>query len=228
MKNFLLLATLLTTSLTSFGQVKKDFHNLTFNSVEVSGAFNVYLRMGDDPDVTVVADEDLIDRIEVDVINDVLEIELEQDWWNWAKQNGDVDIYITLKTVKSLSFSGACVVSSKNTLRGTTLSLETSGACKIDTKLAFNTLDIDVSGASKLTFSGTCKKVNVDASGACAIYAAPLQTESMRLEVSGASKAEVWATQTLHIEASGACKVSYKGNPEVTQEVSGASSIVKM
>ena len=229
MRSILLLTALFISSAFAFGQVKQDRTVGDFSGIEVSGAFTVYLRMGEKSAVTVVADKEIIDRVTTEVDNDILEVELDQEWWDWAKDVDDIEVYITLSTVKSLEFSGACVVKGKNSLRGTAIEIEASGACKLEASFACNTLEMDFSGATKATLSGNCTKVILDASGASAIYAADLQTETTSMDVSGASKVEVWVTNTLSIEASGASKVLYKGDPPtITKDVSGASSISKM
>ena len=228
MKKLSILIALTVMTTLGYGQVKQDRNVSSFSSIEVSGAFKVYLRMGDKSAVTVVADEEYIDRITTKVENDILEVDLDEEWWDWGNKYGDAEIYITLTSVKDLEFSGACVVVTKNTLRGTAIEIEASGASKIEASISCSSLTLDLSGATKATLDGKCTKVNIDASGACAIYAADLQTESMSMDVSGASKAEVFVTKRLMVDASGASKVLYKGDPSITKDVSGASSITKM
>ncbi len=227
MRSVLFLLTL-SIVLTTYGQTKQNRDVCCFNSVEISGAFNVYLRMGDESAVTVIADEDVINDVITEVDNNVLEVSFDGDWWDMGKSSDDVKIYITLSTVKNLEFSGACVVSSKNSLRGSTINIESSGASKMNLEFACSTLDFEISGATKATFSGTCGKLNIEASGASAINAADLQTEIVNMDISGASKADVYASERLNIEASGASKVRYKGSPSITKDVSGASSISKL
>ena len=139
-----------------------------------------------------------------------------------------MELYVTLTTLRQIELSGACVVKSKNTLRGSTIDIEASGASKLDLALQCNLLEADFSGATNVSLRGTCAKVNIETSGASAIYGADLQAENMNLDVSGASKAEVNVTKELVIDASGASKVRYKGNPSITQDVSGASSVQKL
>jgi hypothetical protein len=212
----------------AFGQTKQTRDVCCFNSVEINGAFEVYLRMGDESSITVIADEDIIDNIITTVDNDELEVEYDDDWWDFSNKNETVKLYITLSTARYLEFNGACKVNGKNALRGKTINIECNGASKLNLEFDCLAIDMELSGASKATLSGTCRKVNIDASGASAIYAADLQTETMNMEVSGASKAEVNVSESLNVEASGASKVRYKGSPSITKDVSGASSISKL
>lgn len=228
MKTKILLAAVLLISSFSHAQTKQEREVSDFNNIEISGAFTVYMRMGDKCGLTIVAnDQDVLNNVESRVSSGKLTIEMDNDWWNWDNNSEKIELYITVTNLHQLELSGACKVTSRNTLRGTTIELDASGASKIDVAIACNLLEANFSGATNTTLTGQCTKVNIETSGASAIYAADLQTENMNLEISGASKAEVNVTKQLVIEASGASKVRYKGNPSVSQDVSGASSVQK-
>ena len=226
MKTKILLAATLILSMLTQAQTKEDRQVSDFTGIEVSGAFTVYLRMGDKCALTVIAKDDVLSKVKTSVSSGVLHVEMDQDWWD--NNNSKVELYVTLTTLRQIELSGACVVKSKNTLRGSTIDIEASGASKLDLALQCNLLEADFSGATNVTLRGTCAKVNIETSGASAIYGADLQAENMNLDVSGASKAEVNVTTQLVVDASGASKVRYKGNPSITQDVSGASSVQKL
>jgi len=226
MKIKILLAAALMFTLFTQGQTKQDRQVADFTGIEVSGAFTVYLRMGDKCALTVIAKDDVLKKVKTQVYSGTLNIEMDQDWWD--SNNDKVELYITVTTLRHIDLSGACVLKSKNTLRGTSLELDASGASKLELALQYNLLEASFSGATNVTLSGICTKVNIETSGASAIYGADLQAENMNLEVSGASKAEVNVAKQLAVEASGASKVRYKGNPSITQDVSGASSVQKL
>ena len=222
----LLAALFLFPGFVSYAQTKQDREVSSFKSIEVSGAFKVFIRTGDKCALTVVADEDVLDDVKHSVSDGELEVKMDQKWW--SSNDDDVELYITVKELADIDISGACILKSKNTLQGNAVMIEASGASKVFLDLSCNVLDLELSGASKLNLKGSCKKFNIDASGASAIYAADLQSEIVNLEASGACKAEVHATKYLDIDASGASKVRYKGNPKVSQETSGASSVSSM
>ncbi len=222
----LLSALFLATCFMGQAQTKQDRQVSDFTSIDISGAFKVFIRTGDKCALTVVAKDKIINDVVHEVDNGELEVELEQDWWN--NNNTSVELYITIKELSSIDISGACILKSKNTLKGNNIIIDASGASKIYMDVSCNVLDLDLSGASKLTLGGSAKKFNIDASGASAIYAADLQSEIVNLEASGATKAEVHATKYLDIDASGASKVRYKGNPTISEETSGASSVSSM
>ena len=64
-------------------------------------------------------------------------------------------------------------------------------------------------------------------SGASRLDAEDLQVKAAQLSISGAGKAEVWASDSLKVSISGAGKVTYRGNPTIEKDISGAGSVRK-
>ena len=55
-----------------------------------------------------------------------------------------------------------------------------------------------------------------------------LLAEIVRIDISGAGDAHVFASVKLDVDVSGAGNVRYKGNANVTQNISGAGSVKKL
>ena len=90
------------------------------------------------------------------------------------------------------------------------------------------TLDaLSLSGASKIDIDGDVDSLRIDAVGASKIDAEDLTVKDLHLNVSGASKAEVYVTGTLWAQAAGASKITYHGNPEVLQSLAVGASRIK-
>lgn len=223
----LLLALFAATAFFAHAQVKQDRNVGTFSSINVGGTFKIYLRMGDKSALTIIADKDVLSKIKTTVNNGVLDVSLEEDWWN-DSSNETMELYITVTNLNEIDLSGACSLETKNTIKSGSLTLDLSGASKLEAQISCDILELELSGASKSTLKGNCTKLNVEASGASAIYAADLQSKISSIDASGACKAELNVVNELNVDASGACKVYYTGNPKVNQDVSGAASVTKM
>jgi hypothetical protein len=208
------------------GNVTKEERKVTsFDGIDVSGAFDIYLKQGPVEQVTVEADDNLLPIIRTEVVGGTLRIGLKKPI-NHATQ---MKVYITVKDLKKIDVSGAVDIETEGKIAGNELSIDASGASDLKMEVAYQKLDLDCSGASKLRFSGMANTVSADLSGACDIYAFDLPAESYSMELSGAGKAEINVTKSLKVEISGAGSVCYKGSPsEIDQEVSGAGSIKKV
>lgn len=85
---------------------------------------------------------------------------------------------------------------------------------------------INLTGASHADVHGLTDELRAEINGASKLDADDLWVKNMRINVSGASKAEVNVTDSLWAQANGASKIEYKGNPAVQQSISlGASKI---
>lgn len=89
-------------------------------------------------------------------------------------------------------------------------------------------IDISVSGAVKVTASGAADRAVYKIEGGSSLYAEGLKAGSVTVDVSGASKAEIYAESSLDVTASGTSTVKYSGDPgTVNDDVSGLASVTK-
>ena len=105
--------------------------------------------------------------------------------------------------------------------------LDASGACKVlIEKINNENFSADLSGACSIELSGETKSFSADISGAMNLEAIELKAERVNIDASGASSAEVYASESLYVDASGASNIYFSGNPmDVGSDLSGAASI---
>lgn len=198
-----------------------------YNSIDVSGAIDVYVTQDSAYTVKVETDDNLQEYLDVYTDGNVLRIH-PADRINFNSSRG-VKVYVSGPMFKSLEASGACNYYSQNQLSSSEkIRVGLSGSS--DAKLDLNTprIEADLSGASTLDLKGQTKDFDVQGSGSSDIKCFDLLTENTKIDVSGASDAEVSASLKLEVDASGSSDIKYKGNPTISQSVSGASSIKKV
>ncbi len=105
--------------------------------------------------------------------------------------------------------------------------IETSGASNIESYIAAKEADFELSGASNMELKGKAEKVNYEASGASHISAKNFRSNICTIECSGASDAEVHASEVLNIDISGMSHVSYSGKPKQLNEKSSGMSVIE-
>ncbi len=200
-----------------------------FNSVDVSGAIDVYLRQDSGQHaIKVETDENLQELVEIHEENGVLYIS-PRDNYNLDPSNKKVKVFVTAPHFRVLGVSGASNIYSENKLTSSeTLDINLSGASEIKMDVKAPRINTEITGASSVMLTGETKDFNIEGSGASGIKCFGLMTENTTLDVSGAFSAEVFASTKLDVHASGASGVKYRGTPSVTQDLSGASSIKKV
>lgn len=105
--------------------------------------------------------------------------------------------------------------------------IEASGASNIESYIEANEVDFEVSGVSNINLKGKAGKVNYEASGASNISAKNLHANACTIECSGASAAEIYASESLDIDVSGMSHVSYSGQPKQLNENSSGMSVIE-
>lgn len=175
-----------------------------FNSLDVNSVFQVEVTAQNDFHVEVEADDNLLPFIKTEVRNGELQISLEKK----VKTSNPLRVRIGMPNVERLEASGASKVNLAN-LKNTELTLDTSGASRIEV-------------------SGETGELTVDVSGATQVNAADLKAVNANVDASGASRVSVNVSGELRSEASGASNISYSGSPSnVYKRTSGASSVTQ-
>jgi hypothetical protein len=212
-------------SITGNGNVIKQTRDLpSFSSIEVGGAFKVFLLQGDKESVIVEADENLMEIIITEVRGNNLVITTSEDIRNPEALN----IYLTFKTLDRMEISGACELSCDDRLKFGNLDLECSGASDVTLKMSAEALKLDFSGASQVDLFGNADEVNLDLSGASDLDAIDLEANKYNADISGAANARIFVKNELTTDVSGASSLRYKGEPSiVNNDISGAASVKK-
>jgi len=187
-----------------------------FSEISVSSGIDLYLTMGDEEKVTIVADDEIIDDIITEVRGDQLKIYLKERpfrfRWKW---NQERKAYVTVKTIKEIKASAGSDVASENVIKGESLEVHASSGSDVRMEVNVNKLVLKASSGSDANLSGLAKYFDADASSGSDIRASDLKTKICRVEVSSGSDASVYATDEIEAHASSGGDIKYYGNPEL-------------
>lgn len=102
-----------------------------------------------------------------------------------------------------------------------------NGATQVDVEgLSGGSVSVELSGASKLQARGQADRMKVEATGASQADLKGVEARQAQVKAMGASKALVTVRENLQATASGASEVRYYGEPaKVDQDTGGASSV---
>lgn len=196
----------------------------SFNSISISGAYDVCLKQGDTQSVVIECDENLLPIIESVVTDSTLVIKNSKN----IIRSKSLKINITVIDVKTIDFSGATELFTDSILHLNSLKINLSGAGKVDLFINSNELGANVSGGAELNFKGQTKNLVVSITGAGNIVSDELETEKCTIDISGFGRARINATKELVVNISGAGKVEYKGEPIIKQSITGAGKVKKI
>jgi hypothetical protein len=198
-----------------------------FKEVEANRNIKLIVTQGDLKPVRIETDENLLSYLEVVQEGDRIIIQ-PKSGVNLIP-SGDLNVYVTSPTYKSIEVSGSSDIIGENKISSSDeLSLSASGAGDIQMEVDAPKVTAGISGSGSVKLKGQAKDFDVDLSGAGHAYCYDLLTENTTVGISGAGSAQVYASVKLKANVSGAGNISYKGNASVSQEISGAGSVNKV
>lgn len=201
--------------------VKQERKVGSFNEIDISSAFTVYLKQGNKDELVVEIDENLQDNVISEMSGETLKVYTEGNIKSTTKMN----LYITFKMIDEIDISGAVKVIGENKMNFRNLDFDASGASEVKLELDVAEIRMDLSGASDIKLIGKGEKFKIDCSGSSDVNAPKFEVDYCNIEASGASEVVIFVNKELVVEASGASEVKYKGNPIIDVDVSGASEI---
>lgn len=207
------------------GRIVKETREVkSFDAIDVSGAFHVFITQGDTESLEIEADDNLIQYVESYVRGGTLYLETR----GFAIRSATMKAYITVQDLEQVNASGAVKITGESPLEFGRLEIDISGAADIDMEVYGDKLDLKVSGAGKTHLNGEVETMNIRLSGASKLNAEALYAKKMDIDISGAGSARVNVEEELTANISGAGNVRYLGDPKVHSKVSGAGNVKRL
>lgn len=173
-----------------------------FDEVQLRGAFDVDIQVGQDRSVQVTVDDNLWDILVVEVHGGTLEL----GWDENCRPDRDCRVEIRIPELKAFELMGAGDVGIQG-LKG-------------------GSFQFDLRGAGDVDLEGEVEKLKVRLSGAGDVDAEDLKADHVDAQVSGAGNASVYAKKSIRARVSGVGNLTYYGDPEDRDtHVSGVGNI---
>jgi hypothetical protein len=215
-------------------------HVGSFSKVDAGQALEIVYTAASSPKCELSGDDNVLALITTEVKDDTLIIRSDQSFstarpvrvtiaserLSAANIHGAATFDATGVNAESflVGASGASKVTLNGSVRG--LEMHLSGASTLTAQsLSGDQVRGELSGASDAHLSGNAEQVDLKLSGASRGDLAKLTATDVRIDARGASQAAVAADGSLSVSASGASSVHYKGNPKVSTDLTGASSV---
>jgi hypothetical protein len=221
----------------------REFTYANFDRVEIEAPFDVEIAKSSTYMVSVTANDNLFDYIEVTKSGDTLRLRLKPFI---SFRNTTFQATITMPELSSLEISAAssCDVAGFQTtgdvdinvsgasrlnimsLQASSVTMEISGASRVTGFVKTEAADFEASGASYIELNGSAEGANMEASGASSLRLRNFYILHASVNLSAASNGDIEVNGNLDVEVSGVSSLTFGGNPTLGRvEVSGASSL---
>jgi len=196
-----------------------------FKGISAGGDFDVEVKIGPVTEVTVEADDNVMEYIETEVNNNILRIRTE-GMHNFS--NTHMKVYITVPALTSVKASASAGVTVNDLLTSTSkLSFQSSSSGTITAEVDAPEIETDASSGGSVNISGKTKSHNAEASSGASIKTWNLLSEHTRVSASSGASAQVHASISLKASGSSGAEITYRGAAEVNKSVSSGASVEK-
>ncbi|MEO5601628.1 MAG: head GIN domain-containing protein [Cyclobacteriaceae bacterium] len=202
-------------------ETERQYPITDFDRLEMGDAFNSNVEQGNFFDVSVRGDRRNIDDLSVRKEGSTLIIRYTQN----RNRRHDTFVTITMPELYSVNFSGASDsrISGFDNIDDFDIYLSGASVCQMD--IEASRVETVISGASYLNIRGTGEILTADLSGTSVLKAFNFPVTRADLDLSGASDGNVTVMNQLDVIARGASHILYRGEPTVTSDLTGASSV---
>ena len=194
-----------------------------FNSVNISTAGEVYVTYGAEQEVTVTADDNVVDYIYTTVSNGKLLIGIKRDV---QLNNFTLIVNLTMTDLEELSTSSAGSIIGRNKFKADNVSLYSTSAGSIILELEAYELYSSLSSAGSFFLRGSVENHRAVLSSAGNLLAFDLVTDTTIVTLSSAGNAEVYVNSLLDVTISSVGSLFYKGNPTINQTITSIGRVI--
>lgn len=200
-----------------------------YDAVALAGWFDVELVAGNEGELTLKGESNLLEYIKTEVKNGKLIVKVEKGV-NLKPSNWNSGIYITVpvETINSVTLSGSGDIVGKTTLKSDNFDTRISGSGDITLAIEAENVEATLSGSGDINLEGRATNLDIQVSGSGDIKAYELEAEFATVQVSGSADVKVTVNQSIDARVSGSGDISYRGNPKkIKSKSSGAGDISK-
>lgn len=198
-----------------------------YDAVALAGWFDVEFVDGNEGELTLKGESNLLEYIKTEVKDGKLVIKTEKGVnLRPSSWNNGIHITVPVESINSATLSGSGDIVSKTTLKSDSFKTRISGSGDISLTVDAESVEATISGSGDINLSGKAVNFEVRASGSGDIKAYELEAENVTAQVSGSADIKVTATQIISARVSGSGDIRYRGNPKkIDTKSSGSGDI---
>jgi hypothetical protein len=197
------------------GNVETEDRKITseFNEIKVSQGINLYLTQGNNVDLSVEADENIIDLLVTEVEGEVLKIYFDKN-----VSRGTKNVYLTATKINSIKSTSGADVKGEGVIKTKSITLNSSSGSAMKLNLNAQNVECSTSSGADIDLTGTTVTFDGNASSGSHIDAEDLKSETSRADVSSGANIDVYASKEITAHASSGGDIDYSGNPTIVNK----------
>jgi len=200
-----------------------------FHGIRISQGIELIMKQGSTEAVAVsAASKEYRDNIKTEVVNGVLKIYFDTQWYkNWNSNGKKLKAYVSFKQIDMLHGSSGSSTTVDGSMSATSMKIELSSGADFKGAVDATSLTIDGGSGATAHVSGKVQTVSMEASSGAGIYGYELVSDKCDADASSGGMIQVSVNKELSAEASSGGDIHYKGNGVITRVSTGSGGSIK-
>lgn len=215
-------------SISKWKKEERDVKN--FNGIAAGGPLTVIVTLDNTESLRFEGDADAISTLVTEVKSNILIIRPETSWISWARkyENKKIVVYVTAKSLKSLTMSGNGNLTVNGKIQGNNLTTTLSGSGVITATAEIDNYVAVISGSGNMNLLGSANTAKFTISGSGVFNKKEFAVDELTAVMSGSGKINIAVNESINAIISGSASINYIGNPDITKKISGSGRVRKI
>ena len=195
-----------------------------FDRIALGGSPDVIVTTGRSPGVVATGEQAALDRLDIRVVDGVLQIGTKRGgWFNWS-EHGHVRIAVTVPMVRGLSLGGSGTIKVDH-IKVPAFAAELGGSGTIAiAALDAGKTDFSLGGSGSLSAAGSCDSASASVGGSGALQLGALKCQTLDASVGGSGRVDAFARRNASLSVAGSGDIVVRGGARCAISKVGSGS----
>lgn len=205
----------------------KNVSTEPYDKVSIAGSFQVFLTEGSEGSISIDAESNLMEHIEIEAKNGKLKIETEKGYDLRPSSGKQIVIRVPVEEISEVSLAGSGDVVTEKVIKGDHLEFNLAGSGDMNIKADGKKVTANLAGSGDLNLEGAAEWLDCNIAGSGDIDAYNLKSTDVEANIAGSGDVMVTCSGQLNANIVGSGDVIYQGEPTREKSSSLGSGDIK-
>ncbi len=191
--------------------VTKTVKTQPYNLINVSGSMDVFLEKGSEGNISITAEDNVLDKIEVESDGITLTVSMKKN--TSLRNTKKIKIVVPYMEISEITLRGSGNIEGNDMLKSSSLALNIHGSGEIKVSVESNSLDAQLNGSGNMKLNGKTTNLEVKTTGSGNFEGKELTSENAEVYISGSGDSTIFVKNSLKARIQGSGSIFFAGNP---------------
>lgn len=208
--------------------ITKTIQTSDYDKIAVAGIYFVTLVEGEEGQITIKGEENLLAVTIIEVNDNSLEIKTENNTNLKPSGGKKIEVLVPVQLISAISLAGSGDIrTEKMHLKSEDMEVSLAGSGDIKLAIESSNLLSKVAGSGDMELAGKATYLTGKLAGSGNLNLFNLSTEKADVSIAGSGDIEIQCTEELKARIAGSGNIVYKGNPTIKDTKSAGSGSIK-